>query len=75
MSEIDDGGTAFPVQCDEQLFPSYGMSLRDYFAGQALVGFSANPQWLETSHSTTAESAYAAADAMLAARTGKGDQS
>ena len=73
MSEtkIDDGGPAFPQDdypdrdpgLDEH--PGRGMSLRDWFAGQALVG-------LLTSHrdskSVIVETAYAVADAMLAER-------
>lgn len=47
-----------------------GMTLRDYFAGQALAGICANTH--ENSPAgdwaTSAEHAYAAADAMLAAR-------
>ena len=44
--------------------PAQGMSLRDYFAGQALADLSANdaPAWAK------AEWAYECADAMLAAR-------
>lgn len=34
------GGPAFPTPTPNS---SHGMSLRDYFAGQALEGFSANP--------------------------------
>lgn len=30
----DEGGPAFPVQSDSQMHPSYGMSMRDYFAAQ-----------------------------------------
>ena len=49
-----------------------GMTLRDYFAGQALAGFCSNfngsnmdPSWFEQ-HG--APNAYAVADAMIAAR-------
>ena len=38
----NDGGPAFPVEADYPHEPgSYGMSLRDYFAGQALAGMCA----------------------------------
>lgn len=37
MSEPDDGGPAFPAEEFDRVFYS-GMSLRDYFAGQALIG-------------------------------------
>jgi hypothetical protein len=41
MSEINDGGYAFPT---DPRFPKsgIGMSLRDYFAGQALCGLLAS---------------------------------
>ena len=35
MSKMDDGGPAFPVE-DLGLNGTYGMSMRDWFAGQAL---------------------------------------
>ena len=76
-----DGGPAFPVR----LIPktgeihignprSTGMSLRDYFAGQALVGMLANEWWqneargLGATEDVMAKWAYDQADAMLAAR-------
>ena len=73
-----DGGPAFPVECsmhpDGRLVGTQtspvsgwetGMSLRDYFAGQALAGL------LTHAMRTPAEAsreAYQLADAMLAAR-------
>lgn len=44
------------------------ISLRDYFAAAALQGFAANPEMTHHNHAATAEMAYDAADAMLAAR-------
>jgi len=41
MSEINDGGPAFPSEGEGHGNPHYhspGMSLLDYFAGQALAG-------------------------------------
>lgn len=40
MSEIDDGGTAFPVEGgpNSQLISQYGLSKREWFAGMALQG-------------------------------------
>jgi hypothetical protein len=70
MSE-KDGGPAFPNVGGTEpndLFPSYGMSLRDYFAGQALAGLLANPNTRET-RTDTALAAYFIADALLKART------
>jgi hypothetical protein len=72
MSTINDGGPAFPrsaafsnaerTACTEQ----DGMTLRDWFAGQALAGLTADPD-MPTFHKC-AEIAYACADAMLRAR-------
>ena len=41
MSEIDNGGTAFPVSEDTAHFP--GMTLRQWYAGMALQGYLSNP--------------------------------
>ncbi len=42
MTTINDGGPAFPMSYDNSLaytYPSHkGMTLRDWFAGQALAG-------------------------------------
>ena len=70
MSAIDDGGPAFPNN-DQHGCAFAGMTLRDWFAGQALVGMSAHKdssKW--EMHEITAD-AYAYADAMLAARKGR----
>lgn len=78
-SRVDDGGPAFP-NCHPSSEP--GMTLRDWFAGQALAGGRARdtvPDWqLDAWFGKTATSikreqivardAYALADAMLAAR-------
>ncbi|PWL18992.1 hypothetical protein DKP76_06995 [Falsochrobactrum shanghaiense] len=49
--------------CAQPSAPVHGMSLRDYFAGQALAG------WPVTDHGPDlASKCYALADAMLAAR-------
>jgi hypothetical protein len=46
MSEIKDGGPAFP--CDEQIRdsmtyqPEPGLSIRDYFAAKAMAGMRSN---------------------------------
>lgn len=51
-----------------------GMTLRDYFAGQALAGFMANanmpfaPDYAEVEPRQIADASYDIADAMLAAR-------
>jgi hypothetical protein len=48
-----------------------GMTLRDYFAGQALVGLVANPGPAPGPPERFAAVAYEYADAMLAARNGE----
>lgn len=69
-SKIDDGGRAFPQSCDHEGFPGRGeegMSLRDYFAGQALAALLScgRDEW---PWEAEARNAYDAADAMIAAR-------
>lgn len=74
MSDINNaGGPAFPVLTYEykgtgDLHPSptieYGMTLRDWFAGQALIGYLSKGG----SMPEVIEYAYRAADAMLEAR-------
>ena len=70
----DDGGQAFPmidVQIDGQAIGSAGMSLRDWFAGQALAGlmqFDGTGLLLEKSRSDAAMASYAIADAMIETR-------
>lgn len=61
---------AFPR--DERYLGHNGMTLRDWFAGQALVGFMANTNRPMTMAKDDAAWCFAIADAMLAAR---GDQS
>lgn len=77
MSKINDGGPAFPISKDVVYQQLNGMSLRDWFAGQALMGIGAwCPRNVEPNsdewHAARAGHAYADADAMLAARS-KGD--
>lgn len=81
MTAHDDGGPAFPARPTETLSSGatisahHGMSLRDWFAGQALAGLyagrpdgriDASPDAL----AYDAGAAFAIADAMLAARKG-----
>ncbi len=72
-----DGGAAFPVPAGVVARP--GMSLRDWFAGQALAGLGdwcpnnddgspVEPFTPKTIRSRQVEWAYAVADAMLAER-------
>jgi hypothetical protein len=79
MSTKVDGGYAFPHPgtrtedgTDFHTYPELGMTLRDYFAAQALVGILAFPGTLngnrDKSASVCAVGAYEYADAMLAER-------
>jgi hypothetical protein len=61
MSDVDNGGQAFPSDSDESGFA--GMTLRDYFASQVILGYLRG----EPIH-IAAQRAYAAADAMIAVR-------
>ena len=70
MTDRHDGGSAFPTEPRGPVHgKAYdGMSLRDWFAGQALAGILGNPDF---KHCTTDEIVMTArhvADAMLAAR-------
>jgi hypothetical protein len=66
MSEIKDGGPAFPVPMEDR---HCGMTLRDYFAAKAMQGLVAGsgPE-AEYQEAVVASSAYTMADAMIAAR-------
>jgi hypothetical protein len=71
MSDMKDGGPAFPSKINNDyeiaFFP--GMTLRDWFAGQALMGMLAcGYAHDENTSSFTAAASYQMADAMLAAR-------
>lgn len=73
MNQINDGGSAFPCQpMDAQANPigplECGMSLRDWFAGQALSGILANSFLMKTYGGPVekrAKDAYEFADAMI----------
>jgi hypothetical protein len=69
MNTPKDGGPAFPMprfHTWQDEVP--GMSLRDWFAGQALAGLCANRDYVDESFPSIAEYAYHHADAMLKAR-------
>lgn len=75
MTKIKDGGPAFPRMPNPlNIEGERGMSLRDYFAGQALMGLlSGNDDYTnvpvgEGVHNHVAKNCYAFADAMLKAR-------
>ena len=75
MIDVKDGGPAFPYsrswENDRKGYTEYdsadGMSLRDYFAGQALAGWAAHPSCAGIPEDAGIW-AYRCADAMLKAR-------
>jgi hypothetical protein len=80
MTDKKDGGAAFPRTL--QYFPDdtnydeeTGMTLRDWFAGQALAGLAAAKAQItdEGAGITWAEGAYSLADQMIAEREKGGD--
>lgn len=77
MSDIKDGGPAFPLfadgnaACHMSSIAHDGMSLRDWFAGMVLNGMCSAP-FSEGAYPEMARQAYKMADAMLTER-GKTD--
>ena len=68
MTEKHNGGPAYPTVAGQTVY-SNGMSLRDYFAGQALAGWLASFSSDDAVKSEgCARLAYELADAMLQAR-------
>jgi hypothetical protein len=65
MSNTNTGGTAFPCHT---IAMHEGMTLRDYFAGQALASINLGIGVTDDFYSRTAKHCYALADAMLKAR-------
>lgn len=74
--ERKDGGQAFPqpvtVGPNDDMYPAYpGMTLRDWFAGQALAGITGHKEThgtVDEIGAAIANAAYGIADAMLAER-------
>ena len=65
-----DGGPAFPRAATRYSYDLVGMSLRDWFAGQALNGWLAStPEESTADAPLAAKVSYEYADAMLAERT------
>jgi hypothetical protein len=64
MSAPNDGGSAFPFS-DAEIDTS-GMTLRDWFAGQALAGLVFHNDFGMRSDDEIANGAYSYADAMIA---------
>jgi hypothetical protein len=75
MQEKHDGDSAFPRAGNEwsqmewvEAPAQQGMTLRDYFAGQALASINLGIGVTDDFYSRTAKHCYALADAMLKAR-------
>jgi hypothetical protein len=64
----DDGGPAFPVSRETEGWYERGMTLRDWFAGQALMGMLAKQSNADGMHDSYASDAYRYADEMIRAR-------
>lgn len=69
---VNTGGAAFPRPCGETSqggnYEQDGMTLRDYFAGHALIGMMRTMMPYSNDYERNACDAYKQADAMLAAR-------
>jgi hypothetical protein len=65
--EINDGGPAFPNN-DAHGCAYSGMTLLDWFAGQALMGFCSHPNSGLWTKDEVAMDSYSYADAMIKAR-------
>jgi hypothetical protein len=78
MSTPNSGGAAFPCAGKDGMGRHYlqrGMTLRDWFAGQALASMTVAPDYSKgPCNGAMAERAYIIADAMLAARERKEDE-
>lgn len=77
MSDINDGGPAFPVpdvqaseprNVEQMRREARGMSLRDYFAAKAMQGMLSCSVQPQSGPDMYARDAYTIADAMLKAR-------
>lgn len=66
---MNDGGPAFPILIDDFRdageHPHKGMSLRAYFAGQALAGIYASPSSIDGTPAVIALVVTSAADALI----------
>ena len=71
MNAMNDGGPAFPrPSTGPSTPPQEGMSIRDWFAGQALAGLCATEGWRNNMPEAVSRMSVAIADAMLKAREG-----
>lgn len=65
---VNDGGPAFPCPTDNEYGRDFGMSLRDYFAAQAMIGEIGAIGLEESDEDEIAARCYTMADAMLKVR-------
>lgn len=70
----DEGGNAFPACEKADQNGTMGMTLRDYFAGQALTSIASMHHGTAFDPNGCATSAYEIADAMIKAREASNDQ-
>lgn len=69
LLDLPKGGPSFPIIGSNSSWEETGgMSLRDWFAGQALIGVSQDPESYGWAPEGIATRAYKLADAMLEAR-------
>jgi len=74
MSNINDGGPAFPTDAEREAHalglrrPACGISVRDYFAAHAIIGLIATDSRESKTIHRLSEESYGIADAMLAER-------
>lgn len=68
MSNTNNGGPAFPTTLYEHGGQSDGITLRDYFAGQALASINLGIGVTDDFYRRTATHCYTLADFMLKAR-------
>jgi hypothetical protein len=62
--QMNDGGPAFPLAVTNDTLDYHGMSLRDWFAGQALAGMLAAGD----NYGSASQAAYQYADSMIERR-------
>ena len=68
MNTIKDGDAAFPRSGNDDCTSEFGMTLRDYFAGQALAGMMARKDSDGWTQREVADDCYLYAESMLATR-------
>lgn len=74
-TQREDGGPAFPLFCPPdqtggEILPiQWGMSLRDWFAGQAIIALIPKVEYGKYYQQDAVTEAYGYADAMIAERT------